>query len=280
VWADEKVFVDRGGEVHVTKQPVDLTVPAGYLPLYLAQKQIQSSLSDTVSNFTRRNRDIKMFCTGGVDTLLLFSLLSQNNTEFDLVRDEHYELDTFTSTNNILLSKFWAYQQIHHWTRPTILATGSHGDEYLLRGPTVISMLTAWHDIDFGSVIESSDSYHSRYFAKYTDLWNNTWQTRHELRAQYPTVESLNAQILNILINDHQHWHLGYTLTWTPFKNIELARTLLQCSVDELMLQFTDAHITKELIADHNSNLLTVLSQYKNVNPAENLSKLSKFYHC
>jgi hypothetical protein len=88
----------------------------------------------------------------------------------------------------------------------------------------------------------------------------------------------LNKQILNILINDHQHWHLGNTLTWTPFKDIEIAKILLQCPIEDLLPQFLDARLTKDLIIDYNPDIIDYLSKYKNHNNKENLYMLSEYY--
>ena len=83
---------------------------------------------------------------------------------------------------------------------------------------------------------------------------------------------------MNILSNDHQHWHLGNTLTWTPFKDIEITKTLLQCPINELIPQFLDGQLSKDLIIDYNTNIIDYLSQYKNYNSNENLPKLYKYH--
>jgi hypothetical protein len=200
-------------------------------------------------------------------------------SDFDLLTEEHYARDQFTTENQTALEKFWAYKQIHHWLEPSWLATGSHGDEYFLRGPVAISMLTAWHDINFFELLsDNPGSYHYHHFNRYKELWKDAWKNRHQLQQDYPTVDLLNNQILNVLINDHQHWHLGNTLTWTPFKDIEIAKTLLQCPIEELLPQFLDARLTKDLIVDYNPDIIDYLSQYKNHNNKENLYKLSEYY--
>jgi len=77
-----------------------------------------------------------------------------------------------------------------------------------------------------------------------------------------------------MLINDHQHWHLGHTITWTPLMNIEIVKILLQCTLEDLLPQFLDAEISKILIARYDTSLLQAISQYKNYNSGENLKYL------
>jgi len=274
-WTDDAISMDLSGNIINTKINTDLKVPIETLTISQAQYLIQQRLD---KKLTQLPDNVKLFCSGGIDTLLLYAMLAGQRS-FELIVDEYYEQDTFTKTNQIALNKFWGYTQIHHWTSPTWLATGSHGDEYFLRGPAVIAMLTSWHNINFGKLLaDNPDCYHYHHFNKYTELWTNSWNNRHQLQNEYPTVELLNQQIMNILVNDYQHWHLGNTLTWTPYKDIEIARILLQCSINELIPQFLDGRLSKDLIINYNPAIIDYLSEYKNHNAQENLPKLHKYH--
>lgn len=272
IWADEKARIDHNGSVTVTKAPIEMEIPSGKLTVDQAKCLIQKRLDSKLKTVPA---DIKLYCSGGVDTMLLYSMLPT----CELLIDNYYQQDQFTTSNHLALEKFWGYKQIHHWTQSTWLATGSHGDEYFLRGPVVISMLTAWHNVDFFKILTThKDSYHYRHFSRYTKLFESDWNNRHQLQQDYPTVESLNRQILNILINDHQHWHLGNTMTWTPLKDIEIVKILLRCSIEELLPQFLDAKLTKDLIVDRNPDIVDFVSKYKNFDSKAHLSKLVEYH--
>jgi hypothetical protein len=274
-WTDDTVSIDIFGKATTTKIDLDLKIPSEILTIDQAQHRIRRRLDAKLKQVPA---NIKLFCSGGLDTLLLYSMLLDRHP-FELITDEHYEQDTFTKTNQLTLNKFWGYTQIHHWTNPTWLATGSHGDEYFLRGPAVIAMLTAWHNIDFGKLLaDNPECYHYYHFNKYLDLWTDSWNNRQQLQKEYPTIELLHQQILNILVNDHQHWHLGNTLTWTPYMDIEISKTLLQCPINELIPQFLDGRLSKDLIIDYNPDIIDYLSQYKNHNSQENLPKLIEYH--
>lgn len=274
-WIDDVVSMDQSGVITVNKEQLDLVVPNNTITIKQAQQQIRQLLD---AKLTQVPADIKLFCSGGLDTLLLYGMLAGRHN-FELVTDEHYESDAFTEQNRDALNCFWAYKQIHHWTQPTWLATGSHGDEYFLRGPVAIAVLTAWHDINFGQLLaDNPDCYHYYHFNKYSDLWKDSWNNRKQLQEEYPTVELLHCQIMNILVNDYQHWHLGNTLTWTPYKDIEITRILLQCPINELIPQFLDGRLSKDLIINYNPSIIDYLSQYKNHNSKENLPKLVEFH--
>jgi len=272
-WIDDHVTIGTNGQVSTSKISIDLSVNPISLSSDQAVQQIKEQLDTSVQQLKEYNpENLKLFCSGGIDTFLLYSLLSFHQMPFDLVQDEYFVMDLFTHANQQALNSFWGYKQIHHWPTFTWLATGSCGDEYLLRGPAIIAMLTAWHNIDFRQLLDkSTDKYHYYHFSKYNKLWQDSWNSRHQLREQYPTLELLNQQILNILLNDHQHWHLGKTITWTPFNNIEIAKILLRCDIDDLMLQFTDGALSKQLIIDYAPNVLKFVSNYKSYNDKEKL---------
>jgi len=277
-WSDDAVNIDISGKITVAKSNIDLAVPKELLTIHQAQERIRQLLDKKLKQVPNK---IKLFCSGGLDTLLLYSMFStQSKIEFELLVDEHYEQDKFTKTNQSELSKFWGYKQIHHWSNPTWIATGSHGDEYFLRGPLIIAMLTAWNNINFSELLANNpDCYHYYHFNKYTKLWKDSWDNRHQLKKEYPTVDLLHRQIINILVNDHQHWHLGNTLTWTPYKDINIAKILLQCDINELIPQFLDGQLSKNLIVDYNPDIINYLSKYKNYNSRENLPNLIKNHH-
>jgi hypothetical protein len=274
-WIDDCVSMDQSGMITVNKLQLDLTVPADTITIKQAQDCIRQLLD---AKLIQVPAGIKLFCSGGLDTMLLYGMLAGRH-DFELVTDDHYEPDAFTEQNSQALNQFWAYKQIHHWREPTWLATGSHGDEYFLRGPVAIATLTAWHDINFGQLLaDNPECYHYHHFSKYNDLWTDAWNNRHGLQDQYPTVDDLNRQILNILVNDYQHWHLGNTLTWTPYKDIRIVKILLQCPIDELIPQLLDGRLSKDLIIDYNPAIIDYLSKYKNYNARENLSKLQEYH--
>ena len=279
VWANQKLKVNSSWQPSLlhSKPPMPAT---GSITLDQAIDQIFDLLVNDVKQFvTTYNPIIKLFCSGGVDTTLLYALFHYIDYPIELIFKEHWESDHFSDKNQTALDKFWGYSQMHHWNSPTWLATGSCGDEYFLRGPEVIARLTAWHDINFAEIINNaSNHYHHYHFKKYQNLWNNAWANKNALKHDYPSSIFLHAQILNILSNDHQHWHLGNTITYTPFNNLDIAKILLQLNIGDLMLQFTNASITKSLIQKVDSKLYAVVSNFKNHDAAQNLSKLVEFH--
>lgn len=274
-WADESIIIDQG-LIKVSKTQLDLTVSKYNLHIEQAKNDIIDILDQKAKNLKSiQDKPIKLFCSGGVDTSLLHAMFTYHEIEFELLLDGHFEYDDFTAHNIHAIQEFWAYVRIHHWIDPAWLASGSCGDEYFLRGPPVVAMLTAWHDIDFLDILEKNNTcYHYLYYKKFTDLFKQSWSQRYQLKKDYATIQDLQRQILNMLSNDHQHWHLGNTLTWTPYNDIQIAKTLLACDIKDLIPQFLDGHISKQLIDHYDPASSRLLSDYKNQNPQKNARKI------
>lgn len=274
-WVRDSLHMMPDGRIVWTPLALDLLVPDDTITMTQALSRTIDLLDQSVQELN--GQSLKLFCTGGLDTFLLYALLTHHKIKFDLLDHEQFESNRFVDLNRQALEHHWSYnrQQLHHWNNPTWLATGGCGDEYFLRGPAVIAMLAAWHDIDFALLLEQNPTcYHYHHFKRYQDLWHATWQQRELLREQYPTRAELMNHVMDNLANDHQHWHLEQTMTWTPFKNIEIARTLLQCDITDLIPQFLNGDLTRQIIARYCPEVLQFVSTYKNHN---NLERIQEF---
>jgi hypothetical protein len=226
------------------------------------------------------NTKIKLFLSGGVDTTTVAALLSNQQANYENVKYEHFDYDYFTYRNiNWMRENYWGYHtQIHHWREPTVYTTGGCGDEFLMRGPGTCALWAAWHDIDIVSIITQpgNTDYHRMYFLtdinrpKFEEAWNN----RQQIRDLYPTVEDLNRHILDINVNDHQHWHLGNTITFTPFKDLELNKLILQLPVELILGQILDSQVSRELIKSLDADCLKYISVDKSHNTLIQLADL------
>jgi hypothetical protein len=220
----------------------------------------------------------RLFVTGGIDTVTLLAMMRDSMGMIDQIEYQHFEYDYFTNRNiEKIREKHWGYRQIHHWTSDTVLLSGASGDEYMMRGPNTVALWCAWQDINLVDILKKSTGYHVNYFLRPKNLaiFQEAYQQRDQIREQYPRYVDLIRQILDVNANDHQHWHLGRTITWTPFLDPELTKTILRLSVDDLLEQIIDAQISRDIIRRFNPILDLILSDSKNQNMRSNLHRLS-----
>jgi len=231
--------------------------------------EVDRVLSNSISQF-KIDTPLKLFLSGGVDTLLLASYLIKNDINYELVAYEHTDMDYFLCRIRSKLKHFWAYPTLQHWRNPSVLISGANGDEMLLRNPVDAFHFFKYNGADLVSACQENNLYHSKHFLKekhiklYSELDNTSFSSEEELK----------NYILNRNAIDYQHWHLGNTLTFTPFDNLELTQLMLNLSNEQLSGQLLDAHISKFLIERNGPDLLKYLSPAKNYKNFENLANI------
>ena len=218
----------------------------------------------------------QLFLSGGIDTAILYALFMHTGVQFNTVDFEHVEYDYFTNANlHAIRNQHWAYKQIHHWQDPTWLATGACGDEFLFRGPNAVATWAAWNNIDLCNLLSKSQGYHVGYFNKLVNqkLFADLYAGRAELQHRYPKQGYLVRHILDMIANDHQHWHLGNTMTWTPFKDLRYTQWILQLDHSDLLDQIIDAKISRLVLRKLHAPAEQMISTTKNHNPRAGLNR-------
>lgn len=279
VWADRYITITENNVIDCEQFD-----PYGDTAITIQQRpeiisRLDSVISSKVEQFVNHiQQPIKVFLSGGVDTLCLFSYLKKYTDNFELVNYEHIDFTSTYIKKKHLIDQYWGYKQIHLWKDPTILLTGANGDENLMRSPSTTTLLLMHYGHDIFELL-GPENYHYEYLtaeklhATYEDIRSNV--DNQELVKDY---QALCDQILNINLNDHQHWHFDNTLTWTPFKDLELCKIMLSMTEKDLLDQIMNAGISKELIEMNDPTLLEGLSNQKNRNTQENLQDIYSRY--
>lgn len=229
-----------------------------------AVSQVDRILTDRISNFlNQNNKTLRVFLSGGVDTLLVYSYVKKLGADHELIEYHHIDYDYFWKNNSDKLNKFWGYTQIHHWREPTVLVSGAPGDEFMLRSPTTANLWLLHHGTDILEQLDlNPDCLHRNYFLRnyhveiFKDQRLNNNQTLND--------QSLHRQLCNILLNDWQHWHLGNTITWTPLRDLHIFKTLVRLNPADGIKQIMNSDLSRQLIENNVPGLTALLSNQKN----------------
>jgi hypothetical protein len=257
VWTDSLVTVHSDLSVTETKFDAIGNIDVSPLTPDQVQQRIIEILDQKAQQLVANTScPIKVFLSGGVDSLLVYSFLKKHTSNFELVLGSHVDWDYFWLKNSSDITKHWGYTQIHHWNQHCLLTSGAPGDEFMLRSPTTANQYLLSHGTSIPEQLQHyPDCLHREYFSQYTELFSTQ-------RA------GITEELCNTVINDWQHWHLGNTLTWTPFRDLELFKLFLSLPYKQALGQIMNSDVSRQLIERNAPGLTQALSDQKNSNNA------------
>lgn len=281
VWTNRTASVDQG--LNIAEDRINVIGPIDSTPISLDDliDRVHRRLGQRVKSFLANNRlPLKTFCSGGADSMLVFSYIQAQTKQFEMVWCNHVDWDEFWLQNHgHIVDTFWAYKQMHHWRTPCFLSSGAPGDEFMLRSPTTANAWLLHHGTSIPRELSrpGGDQYwHSDYFSlpKHLDLFKKQQASTTEAKK-----EILMHNLCDTVLNDCQHWHLGNTLTFTPLRDIEIFKLFLRLPLKDALGQILDSSISRQLIARNDPSLLDYLSCRKNTGDyIANLSGLMSRY--
>lgn len=231
-------------------------------------EEIYNILDNKVGNFVRNNSlPLQVYLSGGIDTMLVYSFIKKHTSNYQFADRAHVELDEFwAKSQKYIQDNYWAYNQIHHWRNATILASGAPGDEFMLRSPTTVNLYLSANKIDIFNLLDTNETFlHKNYFMKpkhqklFTDQNNDPY-----LKMLVKSKVHTYKHICNVASNDHQHHHLGETLTFTPLRDLDILKLCLLLPCEAAIDQIMHSRLSKDLIAMNDPSLLNHLTTDKN----------------
>lgn len=274
VWADKLVTVNS--DMSVIQTPFDVIGEINTLPL--TQQQVETAIIDILDKKTRaflshNKLPINVFLSGGIDSLLVYSFLKKYTKEYKLIKCSHIDYDYFWLKNSGDITKFGLYNQIHHWTTPCVLTSGTSGDNVTLRAVFTCNMLLMHYGINIFELLNQRDGMQKKHLLKTENIKVFNSMLNEENSSLIKDKKSLYYQICNMIVNDWQHWHIGNTLTWTPLLDLEIVKLMLRLPINDIIDQFLDSKISLNIIKHNSPDLVHSLSKDKDVgNTMENLT--------
>lgn len=263
-WTNNLVTIDADFNVNVKK----FTLIKNFVDAESTVADIDQLLANKIQLWANNNSGpVKVFLSGGVDTLLVFSYIKRLNIPYEHVWGLHVDYDDFWLANSGDITKYWAYEQIHHWTTPSILASGAPGDEFMLRSPATANQYLKHYSTSILDLLNSEQEYlHREYFLR--EKHRTLFARQAENPITYGSTAELNWNLCNNVVNDWQHWHIGNTLTWTPLRDLELFKLFLRLPFDLAQGQIMNSTVSKQLIEQNVPGLTKAISDQKNTNNA------------
>jgi len=250
VWFDGSVYYENNQWHFKHRKENSVTYPGSHTSLN--KQQIVDLWCDYLVRCCEQlETDLPIFCaaSNGVDSLSIQSA-------FDYCGKEYILVNQTTSTK---ASLGWGYNQLFETSIPHVQATGFCGDELLLRNPLYCQWLLDSRNIDLTNEFDkTNDSYMKPFF-------NKTY--REKVKKNVNKISNFKEGyelVANTSFNDYQMWHTDHTLTFTPYRNIEMATKCLQADADTILDQVIHAGTSNAIIKRLNPHNTKLLSKYKN----------------
>lgn len=268
-WTDSILTADFDLNIVETKIDIIGEFESDELSYKNALLVVNNILEIKTKKFLELNRlPIKVFLSGGVDTLLVYSYLRKLNADVELLECNHFDHDYFWRNNHHYIKKFWGYSQIHHYREPCVLASGAPGDEFMLRSPVTADRYLKRHNTNIPRLLDDNRKcLHYEYFRKNRELFN---------RDSVEAKDFTDWGLCNNIINDWQHWHIGNTLTWTPLRDLAIFKTIMRLPKQHAIGQILNSDFSKQLIEQNAPGLTEYISDQKN--HGASLKNLNKFF--
>lgn len=258
-WTDSLVTIHPDFTTTETKFDVIGNIDTSPMSAENVLDEITKILDQKTKSFIEHNAlPVRVFLSGGIDSMLVYSFLKKYTNNYELVNCSHIDYDYFWLKNSGHISEFWGYNQIHHWRDPCVLTSGTPGDEFMLRSPTTSDMWLKAHGIKITELLNDPawrSCLHAEYFNKHSN---------YSIFQQQLPVPATPWDLCNIIVNDWQHWHLGNTLTWTPLRDLEIFKLMLRLPLTDAIGQIMDSSLSKKLIDQNVPGLSKHLSDIKN----------------
>jgi hypothetical protein len=264
IWADNYIDIDSNLEIsHSRSDPF-----IDYLQLEddKVVDNLDAIICETFESFLTTNTlPLKLFLSGGIDTCTLWAYLDKFTKNYELLDYSYVKYTPFYKKNKQALKQHQFYQQTHLFAESVILLSGALGDENFMRNPISMGAMLKYNGIDIYN--ELLPEHYMYWYIKKKDLTKDI----NTIIVDCDSINTLRKKIVNIHINDHQHWHLDNTLHFTPFKDVRILNTMVCASPQLILKQGVDAHVNRLLIERHNPDCFKILSKWKNYNSTENL---------
>lgn len=277
IWTDSTITIKSDLGIEEMKQEVIGSIDTSPLDFDRVVEKVDDILHRKTEDFLASNNlPIRVFLSGGVDSLLVYAYLKHHTSDYELVPCSHIDYDRFWLMNSGTIRQNWGYTQIHHWKTPCVLTSGAPGDEFMLRSPYTVNWYLRYHGISIDSLLNDTkwrSCLHREYYLKKTNA--EIFRNRPEVSVD--NLYDLYWHMCNININDWQHWHLGNTLTWTPLRDLEIFKLILRLPTDNAISQIMDSQLSRHLIERLSPGLTKLISDQKNTGNI--MRNLADFYY-
>jgi hypothetical protein len=230
-------------------------------------------LLENTKNFIKYN-DIKVMnvlYSGGLDTLTSWAVLDNVTKNYILdiyVPKEadkdlslHHKQGRIREYTSDLIEKVsndnWGYDISSVYKNNNWYLTGYYAEMIQFRDAEAIHALANYQNKWIDELAKPNEYLY--FFLKRSSL-----SRYKQTMLRFKDEQDLKKYLYNTLFWDFQMWHLDNNMTFNPFFDIHITDTMMKLSIDDIIINAMNGTIQKNIVKRFNSQLLSILSNYKN----------------
>ena len=199
------------------------------------------------------------------DSTLMIALLKNNNANFEVIDYEYKKWTYFRWKNGEKIKK-----ENGPWTRyghtwgdtPVTLAHGWMGDQYFFRDYLPLAVLCKSKNIDLKQEFKRFEgSYCYEHLCEDMEQRESTWQ---EITKEIVDQKSAYKKIFEIIRGSFLWWTFEQTTYWSPYKDLEILKHVLNLSIEDLLQNAFHGTIQTKMLEIVDPNLLDCITEKKN----------------
>ena len=234
---------------------------------------IGNILLENTQNFFKFNniKEMNVLYSGGLDTLTSWAVLdnvTKNYTldvyvpkETDKDLSLHHKLGRIREYTSDLIEKVsndnWGYDISSVYTNNNWYLTGYYAEMIQFRDAEAIHALANYQNKWIDELAKPNEYLY--FFLKRSSLSRYKQTMLH-----FKDDNELKKYLYDTIFVDYQMWHIDNNMSFNPFFDIRITNTMMKLSIDDITTNAMNGTIQKNIVNRFNSQLLSILSDYKN----------------
>jgi hypothetical protein len=224
--------------------------------------KIDVILENNIKYFIDNNKKpLKIFLTGGIDSLLIYSYVKKFTKNFEIIGYEYRKWTKFSRDNwGQIIKTSNEYTTSHSWgDSPTTVISGHYGDQFFMRELLTFLLYLRSHNKNFD--IESKifqKSYSYNWFMKEIEKTKTILKDK-----KYQIISLDKKKTIEYCIDISNHinfiWHIDNTMYYTPLKNLEIIKLILSLPIDYIIKNAFECTIQRSLLERNDKDLVKLL---------------------
>jgi hypothetical protein len=233
---------------------------------------IGNILLENTQNFFKFNdiEKINVLYSGGLDTLTSWAVMDSVTKNYVLeVHVPKNSDNTFYNRigrtreyNNDLTEKVskdnWGYDILSLYNEPKWYLTGYYAEVLQFRDGVAINALAKNKGKNIDEIAKSEE-----YLYWFLKRQNIIDKFKNSILS-FKDDNELKKYLYDTIFVDYQMWHIDNNMSFNPFFDIRITNTMMKLSIDDIATNAMNGTIQKNIVNRFNSQLLSILSDYKN----------------